>query len=158
MGQDNSTPIDEDMPTETLKSRTVQGIADYITNGKAGKVVVMVSLNHENFEPVYSHSVNAILGIISNISRLERVSQHQLEYQISDHQTQASMLTSPVLIFRTQKQFSTSAIFAKILTHFTLWRTRYILGSIDQPSHTASSLFFTKSNYCTNCSRRTSTV
>ncbi|KAI9812034.1 MAG: Sir2 histone deacetylase Hst2 [Pycnora praestabilis] len=43
MGQNSSTPIDEDTPTETLKSRTIESVADHIQNGKANRIVVMAS-------------------------------------------------------------------------------------------------------------------
>lgn len=42
MGQDSSTPIDESTPPDTLQSRTLDGIAKYINDGKAKRIVVMV--------------------------------------------------------------------------------------------------------------------
>ena len=44
MGQDASTPVNENTPPETLESRTVDSVAKFIKDGRAKKVVVMVSL------------------------------------------------------------------------------------------------------------------
>lgn len=41
MGQDNSSPIDESVPPQTLAGRTVEALAEYITSGKVKNVVVM---------------------------------------------------------------------------------------------------------------------
>jgi len=41
MGQDESRPIDESTPPRRLKSRTVEGLAEYIKSGKVKKIVVM---------------------------------------------------------------------------------------------------------------------
>jgi NAD+-dependent protein deacetylase SIR2 len=41
MGNEESTPIDESVPAETLKARTLEALADYIKSGKANKIVVM---------------------------------------------------------------------------------------------------------------------
>lgn len=41
MGQESSTPIDESVPPDTLRSRTVESVAEYIRNGTAKKIVVM---------------------------------------------------------------------------------------------------------------------
>jgi NAD+-dependent protein deacetylase SIR2 len=41
MGNEESTPIDESIPSETLTSRTLEALADYIIAGKAKKIVVM---------------------------------------------------------------------------------------------------------------------
>jgi len=43
MGQDASAPIDESIPPDTLESRTLEGLAKYIKEGKAKNIVVMVS-------------------------------------------------------------------------------------------------------------------
>lgn len=43
MGQEASTPVDESTPTQTLSARTVEAIASYINEGRARKIVVMVS-------------------------------------------------------------------------------------------------------------------
>ncbi|KAK4997353.1 Sir2 histone deacetylase Hst2 [Elasticomyces elasticus] len=41
MGQDESTPVDESVPPETLESRTLDGLAKYIKEGRAKRIVVM---------------------------------------------------------------------------------------------------------------------
>ncbi|KAK1081622.1 Sir2 histone deacetylase Hst2 [Friedmanniomyces endolithicus] len=41
MGNEESTPIDESVPPQTLSSRTLEGLAEYIKAGKASKIVVM---------------------------------------------------------------------------------------------------------------------
>ncbi|TKA45655.1 NAD-dependent protein deacetylase hst2-1 [Friedmanniomyces endolithicus] len=41
MGNEESTPIDESVPPQTLSSRTLEGLAEYIKSGKASKIVVM---------------------------------------------------------------------------------------------------------------------
>jgi NAD-dependent histone deacetylase SIR2 len=42
MGQEESVPINEDVPPQTLTSRTLDGVALYLKSGRARKVVVMV--------------------------------------------------------------------------------------------------------------------
>jgi len=42
MGQESSAMVDENVPSQTLKSRDLKGLADYIKSGKAKKIVVMV--------------------------------------------------------------------------------------------------------------------
>ncbi|KAF2101622.1 NAD-dependent histone deacetylase SIR2 [Rhizodiscina lignyota] len=41
MGQDASSPVDETVPPETLETRTIDGVARYIKDGKAKRIVVM---------------------------------------------------------------------------------------------------------------------
>ncbi|KAF2753677.1 NAD-dependent deacetylase sirtuin-2 [Pseudovirgaria hyperparasitica] len=41
MGQENSTPIDEHTPPDTLESRTLEALAKYIKDGEPKKIVVM---------------------------------------------------------------------------------------------------------------------
>lgn len=41
MGQDSSTPIDESVPSQTLETRTVDGVAKYIKSGRCKRIVVM---------------------------------------------------------------------------------------------------------------------
>ena len=43
MGQESSTPVDEHTPPESLEARTVEAVAKFIKDGKAKKIVVMVS-------------------------------------------------------------------------------------------------------------------
>lgn len=42
MGQENSSPVDEGAPSKTLDTRTLDGLARYIKDGRAKKIVVMV--------------------------------------------------------------------------------------------------------------------
>ncbi len=44
MGQESSTPVDESTPPQTLNVRSIEGIASYIKEGRAKKIVLMVSL------------------------------------------------------------------------------------------------------------------
>jgi hypothetical protein len=53
MGQENSSPVDEDVSPEILDRRTLDGVASYIKNGKAKKVVVLVSLSYYHFLAFY---------------------------------------------------------------------------------------------------------
>lgn len=48
MGQEESHVVDEDTPTKTLESRSIEAVAKYIKDGGAGRVVVMVSYKHTN--------------------------------------------------------------------------------------------------------------
>lgn len=43
MGQESSVMVDDTVPPQTLKSRDLKGVADYIKSGKAKKIVIMVS-------------------------------------------------------------------------------------------------------------------
>jgi NAD-dependent histone deacetylase SIR2 len=42
MGNEESRVIDPDTPPQTLKARTVEALAQYINNGRAKQIVVMV--------------------------------------------------------------------------------------------------------------------
>lgn len=42
MGQESSTPIDEHTPPEALEARTVDAVAEFIKEGRAKNIVVMV--------------------------------------------------------------------------------------------------------------------
>ncbi|KAK3070531.1 Sir2 histone deacetylase Hst2 [Teratosphaeriaceae sp. CCFEE 6253] len=41
MGNEESTPVDENTPPQTLSARTLEGLAEYIKSGKASRIVVM---------------------------------------------------------------------------------------------------------------------
>jgi NAD-dependent histone deacetylase SIR2 len=45
MGQDESRVVDPNAPPQTLEARTLEALAQYIKDGRARKIVVMVSLN-----------------------------------------------------------------------------------------------------------------
>ena len=51
MGQESSTPVDENTPPQTLHGRTLDAVASYIKEGRAKKIVVMVSLDLRGFQP-----------------------------------------------------------------------------------------------------------
>ncbi len=42
MGNESSVPIEDDVPSQTLESRTLDGVAKYIKDKKPRRVVVMV--------------------------------------------------------------------------------------------------------------------
>lgn len=42
MGQDISTPVDENVPAQVLDDRSLESVAKYILNGQAKKIVIMV--------------------------------------------------------------------------------------------------------------------
>ncbi|KAL8677910.1 MAG: hypothetical protein Q9186_005692 [Xanthomendoza sp. 1 TL-2023] len=51
MGQEASTPVDESTPPQTLNARTIDAVAAYINEGRAKKIVLMVSLNTGGLYP-----------------------------------------------------------------------------------------------------------
>jgi len=59
MGQESSTMVDESVPPQTLKSRDLKGVADYIKSGKAKKIVIMVRVQ---FRTKQEHDVWRING------------------------------------------------------------------------------------------------
>ena len=46
MGQEESRMVDEKTPPQTLKSRTLEAVAEYIRDGRARRIVVMVGALH----------------------------------------------------------------------------------------------------------------
>lgn len=42
MGQESSSPVDESIPPQTLKDRTLGSVAEFIRDGHAKNIVVMV--------------------------------------------------------------------------------------------------------------------
>lgn len=46
MGQEESTIVDPSTPPQTLKARTLEALAEYIKDGRAKSIVVMVSRVH----------------------------------------------------------------------------------------------------------------
>ena len=80
MGQEQSTPVDESVPAQTLKDRSLSSIAQYIKSGKAKNIVVMVR------DLVRSVKTKSDL----TIHRSELVLALQLVFQISALQIQAS--------------------------------------------------------------------
>lgn len=45
MGNESSVPIEEDVPSQTLESRTLEGVAKYVKEKKPRRIVVMVGQN-----------------------------------------------------------------------------------------------------------------
>lgn len=77
MGQDASKLVDENTPPETLESRTVDSVAKFIKDGRAGKIVVMVSLRAEYLRsPAFDELARPALEF-----------PRPLVYQTFDHQT-----------------------------------------------------------------------
>lgn len=50
MGQDGSSPVDGSLPPQTLESRTLEGLAKYIKDGRAKRIVVMVGRSSANLK------------------------------------------------------------------------------------------------------------
>ena len=48
MGQEQSSPVDDSTPSRTLRERSVDAVAQYIKDGGAKKIVVMVSLSYNS--------------------------------------------------------------------------------------------------------------
>lgn len=44
MGQEISVPVDDSTPSETLKARNIEAVADYVKAGRARNIVVMVGM------------------------------------------------------------------------------------------------------------------
>lgn len=42
MGQEQSSPVDENIPSQTLKDRSIDSVAQHIKDGSAKNIVVMV--------------------------------------------------------------------------------------------------------------------
>lgn len=53
MGSEESTMVDESSPPRTLKARTVEALAEYIKDGRARNIVVMVKLSLQPKESAY---------------------------------------------------------------------------------------------------------
>ena len=52
MGQEQSSPVDDSTPSRTLRERSVDAVAEYIKDGRAKKIVVLVSLSYNSIEIV----------------------------------------------------------------------------------------------------------
>ena len=52
MGQESSSPFDESKPSKTLENRTLEGVAKYIRDGHAKRIVVMVCAH---LSPILAH-------------------------------------------------------------------------------------------------------
>lgn len=85
MGNESSVPVEDDVPPQTLESRTLEGVAKYIKETKVRRIVVMVRQvfkTQDNDGADVSH-------------RRARVSVHPLAYQTFALPTQDSMQILP---------------------------------------------------------------
>ena len=64
MGQESSTPIDDNIPSHTLKQRTLEAVAEYIKDGHAKKIVVLVSFVFFKLRRVDQNPVTNFHGCI----------------------------------------------------------------------------------------------
>lgn len=81
MGQESSSPIDESIPPQTLKDRTLGSVAQFIRDGHAKNIVVMVgSLGSRQADRSWADHTAYFCD------RLELVSAHLLAFQTFDHQ------------------------------------------------------------------------
>ncbi|KAA6413567.1 MAG: SIR2 family histone deacetylase [Lasallia pustulata] len=69
MGQDASTPVDENTPPETLESRTVESVARFIRDGRAKKIVVMTGAGISTSAGIPDFR-SPDTGLYSNLARL----------------------------------------------------------------------------------------
>lgn len=45
MGQESSVLVDDSTPSQTLKARNIEAVADYVKAGRARNIVVMVGMH-----------------------------------------------------------------------------------------------------------------
>lgn len=91
MGQEESKPIDESTPPQTLEKRDVASVAKYINEGKAKRIVVMV----RKFEFLILAVSRNDMGNVPNFEEFRpvRVLALPQEYPTFDHQILVSMRT-----------------------------------------------------------------
>lgn len=102
MGNEASTPIDDSVSPTTLKSRTLESVANYIREKDARKIVVLVS----------GHKVEEE-GRDADLVRPVQALARLLEFQTSDHLKQVYIQILPIWTYRTQKQYLASPSFEK---------------------------------------------
>lgn len=126
MGQEQSSPIDDSTPPQTLKERSVESLASYIKEGHAQKVVVMVSF-------LTSGKIKLESDLTRPFGRQGLASLHLRVFQISDLQTLGSMriLHDSTCLF--QRLSLTYHFSETIHYHFTLSPTNYIPANTGQP-------------------------
>ena len=81
MGQESSSPVDESIPPQTLKDRTLGSVADFIRDRHAKNIVVMVGSLRSDKAGGFWADHSACFD-----DRLELVLARLLESQIFDHQ------------------------------------------------------------------------
>ena len=70
MGQESSTQIDENIPPETLKSRTLDGIAAYIKSGRVKRIVLMTGAGISTSAGIPDFR-SPDTGLYANLARLD---------------------------------------------------------------------------------------
>ena len=136
MGQEQSSPVDDNRPSRTLRERSVDAVAQYIKDGRAKKIVVMVSFltimskNSGGFESASNHESH-------HCDRLGLVLARLPVFRIFDPQILASMPTLRDSIYRIQRLSLT--YHSSETTHClsTPSLKSYTLEDTGQPSHIA---------------------
>jgi hypothetical protein len=127
MGQDESRVMDPSAPPRTLKARTVEALAQYIKDGRAQKIVVMVGSS-----PRYGPAHALTIGRQGQASARRRV------YQTSGRRRQVYTRTSRALSSHTLRPSSTSPSSATIPNLSTPLRKNYTPASSDRQLRTHS--------------------
>lgn len=70
MGQEASSPIDENTPPDTLEARTLEALAKYIKDGRASKIVVMVGAGISTSAGIPDFR-SPDTGLYANLARLD---------------------------------------------------------------------------------------
>lgn len=70
MGQEESTPVDESIPPTCLSSRNLSGLAEYIRDGKARSIAVMVGAGISTSAGIPDFR-SPDTGLYANLARLE---------------------------------------------------------------------------------------
>ncbi|KAI9662530.1 MAG: Sir2 histone deacetylase Hst2 [Bathelium mastoideum] len=70
MGQEASSPVDESVAPQTLSSRTIEAVADYIKSGRARKIVVMTGAGISTSAGIPDFR-SPDTGLYANLARLQ---------------------------------------------------------------------------------------
>ncbi|KAI9799106.1 MAG: hypothetical protein M1825_004873 [Sarcosagium campestre] len=70
MGQESSSPIDEDTPPQTLEKRDIESVARYIKDGRARRIAVMVGAGISTSAGIPDFR-SADTGLYANLARLD---------------------------------------------------------------------------------------
>jgi hypothetical protein len=137
MGQDESRVIDPSAPSRTLKARTVEALAQYIKDGRAQKIVVMVGSS-----PRYGSAH------VLTIGRQAPASARRRAFQTSGRRRRACTQTLRVSSFLTPRPSSTSPSFATTQNPSTPLRKNCTPASSGRRSHTRLSPCCTRRGCC----------